>query len=160
MDILWQHLWSLYDSKVSLASRSDGLFMLKKLSKEHLDLTSYSRMRVHLAVEVCYTLLNSFNAKSVLLCLYYRYWVIRWPRPLHFMAIQGPLKHKGSSKTLTPSIAWMLDIQLNTSSVRNPILSHTQARMMRDSLYVNVMLHCIRDFCVIVHYLSGWRKIS
>ena len=35
-----------------MSSRSEGLFLLKKLSKEHFDLTSYSRMRVDLAVEV------------------------------------------------------------------------------------------------------------
>ena len=46
------YLWRLYDSKVSMSTRSEGLFLLKKLSKEHLDLTSYSRMRVNLAVEV------------------------------------------------------------------------------------------------------------
>ncbi len=49
---MWQQLWTLYNSKVSLSGRSEGLFLLKKLSKEHLDLTSYSRMRVDLAVEV------------------------------------------------------------------------------------------------------------
>ncbi len=49
---MWQQLWKLYNSKVSLSGRSEGLFLLKKLSKEHLDLTSYSRMRVDLAVEV------------------------------------------------------------------------------------------------------------
>ena len=48
-DILWQQL---YDAKLSLSDRSKGLFMLKKLSKEHLDLASFSRMRVDLAVEV------------------------------------------------------------------------------------------------------------
>ena len=51
-DILWQQLWKLYDAKTSLAHRSEGLYMLKKLSREHLQLTSYSRMRVNLAVEV------------------------------------------------------------------------------------------------------------
>ena len=51
-DILWQQLRWLYDAKLSLSDRSKGLFMLKKLSKEHLDLTSFSRMRVDLAVEV------------------------------------------------------------------------------------------------------------
>ena len=35
-----------------MSGRSEGLFLLKKLSKEHLHLTSYSRMRVNLAVEV------------------------------------------------------------------------------------------------------------
>ena len=39
-----------------MSSRSEGLFLLKKLSKEHLDLTSYSRMRVNLAVEVGYNI--------------------------------------------------------------------------------------------------------
>ena len=51
-DILWQQLRKLFESKTAMASRSEGLYMLKKLSKEHLDLTSYSRMRVNLAVEV------------------------------------------------------------------------------------------------------------
>ena len=37
---------------MELLKRSDGLFMLKKLSREHLQLTSYSRMRVDLAAEV------------------------------------------------------------------------------------------------------------
>ena len=50
-DISWQHLRTLYDAKMSLAERSEGLFLLKKLSKEHLDLTSFSRMRVNLATE-------------------------------------------------------------------------------------------------------------
>ena len=51
-DISWQHLRTLYDAKMSLVERSEGLFLLKKLSKEHLDLTSFSRMRVNLAAEV------------------------------------------------------------------------------------------------------------
>ena len=51
-DISWQHLRTLYDAKMSLAERSEGLFLLKKLSKEHLDLTSFSRMRVNFAAVV------------------------------------------------------------------------------------------------------------
>ena len=52
-NILWQHLRSLLDTKIDLSARSEGLYLLKKLSKEHLDLlTSFSRMRVELAVEV------------------------------------------------------------------------------------------------------------
>ena len=50
--ILWEQLRKLYEAKISLSSCSEGLFLLKMLSKEHLDLTSYSRMRVDLAVEV------------------------------------------------------------------------------------------------------------
>ena len=42
----------LYDAKASLSNRSECHFMLKKLSKEHLGLTSYSRMGVNLAVQV------------------------------------------------------------------------------------------------------------
>lgn len=42
----------LYDAKKSLLRRSEGLYILKKLSKEHLNLTSFSRMRVDLAAEV------------------------------------------------------------------------------------------------------------
>ena len=46
-NISWQHLRTLYQAK-----RSNGLYLLKKLSKEHIDLSSYSRMRVDLAAEV------------------------------------------------------------------------------------------------------------
>lgn len=46
--ISWQHLRTLYQAKISMAQRSNGLYLLKKLSKEHIDLTSYSRMRVDL----------------------------------------------------------------------------------------------------------------
>ena len=42
---------------MALAERSEGLCLLKKLS--HLDLTSFSRMRVDLAAEV--RNLNIFN---------------------------------------------------------------------------------------------------
>ena len=51
-NISWQHLCTLYQAKVSMMQRSNGLYLLKKLSKEHIDLTSYSRMRVDLAAEV------------------------------------------------------------------------------------------------------------
>lgn len=51
-DILWRHLYTLYEAKMEMSTRSKGLYMLKKLSREHLHLTSYSRMRVDLAVEV------------------------------------------------------------------------------------------------------------
>ncbi len=50
--ISWTHLKLLYDAKMSLAERSQGLYLLKKLSKDHVHLTSYSRMRVSLAAEV------------------------------------------------------------------------------------------------------------
>lgn len=49
---MWRHLRELYEAKYGTSSRSQGLFLLKKLSKEHIDLTSYSRMRVDLASEV------------------------------------------------------------------------------------------------------------
>ena len=51
-DILWKHLWTLYDAKMSMSTRSSGLFLLKKLTKEHLHLTSYGKMKMNLAAQV------------------------------------------------------------------------------------------------------------
>ena len=62
--ILWKHLRDLYEAKCAVAKRSQGLFLLKKLSREHLELTSYSRMRVDLAAEVSF----SFDIHSVIDC--------------------------------------------------------------------------------------------
>ncbi len=49
--ILWEELWKHYEAKISLSSHSEGLFLLKSKSKEHLDLTSNSRMRVDLLLK-------------------------------------------------------------------------------------------------------------
>ena len=46
--ISWQHLRDLYKK----CQNSTGLTLLKKIKWEHLFLTSYSRMRVDLAVQV------------------------------------------------------------------------------------------------------------
>ena len=51
-DISWKHLEHLCEVRTSLRQRSGGLYLLKKLSMEHIKLTSYSRMRVNLAAEV------------------------------------------------------------------------------------------------------------
>lgn len=53
--ISWQYLHYLYKAKLNLAEKSGGLYLLKKLSKEHLYLNSFSRMRVDLAAEVSMT---------------------------------------------------------------------------------------------------------
>ena len=50
--ISWKHIEKLYEFKTSMAKDSHGLFLLKHLSIEHIRLTSYSRMRVDLAVQV------------------------------------------------------------------------------------------------------------
>ena len=39
-------------SKCDMSEISQGLFFLKKISREHIQLSSYSRMTVDLAVEV------------------------------------------------------------------------------------------------------------
>lgn len=65
---MWHHLRSLLDSKIDLSARSDGLYLLKKLSKEHLDLTSFSRMRVDLAVEVIQFAKILLYARQALFC--------------------------------------------------------------------------------------------
>ena len=51
-DISWQHLKTLYETKVSVAKNLKGLYLLKKLSLEHIQLTSYSRMKVNLTAQV------------------------------------------------------------------------------------------------------------
>ena len=47
-------IWNEYmhEAKAAMASRSSGLFLLKKLKLDHIHLTSYSRMRVSLAAQV------------------------------------------------------------------------------------------------------------
>ena len=58
-DITWQHniIMNLYQMKCSIARESQDLF-LKKLSLEHVYLTSYSRMHVDLATQVTLQMLN------------------------------------------------------------------------------------------------------
>jgi hypothetical protein len=51
-DISWKHLKTLYEAKMSMAANSKGLYLFKKLTLEHVKLTSYSRMRVNLAAQV------------------------------------------------------------------------------------------------------------
>ena len=46
--ISWAHLQEL----VNKSRQSSGLSLLKKITKEHLQLDSYSRMRVNLAAQV------------------------------------------------------------------------------------------------------------
>ena len=57
-EISWQHLIQLYEAKMGMVSHSNGLALLQKLSIEHIQLTSFSRMRVDLAAEVCQNLLQ------------------------------------------------------------------------------------------------------
>ena len=48
--ISWTHVRRLYDRD----QRKSGLKLLTKLKREHIELTSYSRMRASLAAQVCY----------------------------------------------------------------------------------------------------------
>ena len=50
--ISWRHLEELYQAKVALSNRSGGLYLLQKLKLEHIQLSSFSRMRVDLAAQV------------------------------------------------------------------------------------------------------------
>lgn len=53
--ISWQHLRDLYRK----CQTETGLTIIKKIKWEHLVLTSYSRMRVDLAVQVCFFMVNA-----------------------------------------------------------------------------------------------------
>ena len=50
--ILWSHLRDLYNKLSTVASQSSGLTLVQKLKREHIHLTSFSRMRVDLAAQV------------------------------------------------------------------------------------------------------------
>lgn len=50
--ILWKHIQELYDKMNRMAVQSKGLSLLPKLKLEHVQLNSYSRMRVDLAAQV------------------------------------------------------------------------------------------------------------
>ena len=50
--ISWRHLEEIYKAKLALSQRSNGLFLIDKLKLEHVQLTSFSRMRVDLAAQV------------------------------------------------------------------------------------------------------------
>lgn len=51
--ILWSHLRDLYKKDTDTAM---GLRLLPKIKYEHVSLTSFSRMRVDLAAQVCSTI--------------------------------------------------------------------------------------------------------
>ena len=50
--INWQFLIQLYESNAGRITETPGLSMVHKLKYEHLHLTSFSKMRVDLAVQV------------------------------------------------------------------------------------------------------------
>ena len=52
-DILWRHIRDLLDKIRSIAAPSHGLTLAHRLKQEHINLLSYSRMRVDLAAQVC-----------------------------------------------------------------------------------------------------------
>ena len=51
--IAWKHICDLVDKISNTAIASRGLSLVPKLKQEHIILTSYSRMRVDLAAQVC-----------------------------------------------------------------------------------------------------------
>ncbi len=50
--IEWKHLKNLYEKLTSIITQSSGLALVRKLKREHVELTSFSRMRVDLAAQV------------------------------------------------------------------------------------------------------------
>ena len=51
--ISWQHLVTLYERNKGHDITTPRLNMLHKITKEHIYLMSYSKMKVNLAVQVC-----------------------------------------------------------------------------------------------------------
>ena len=52
--ISWQHLVDLYNLGKGSCREAPGLNMLHKLKKEHITLTSYSKMKVNLSGKIIY----------------------------------------------------------------------------------------------------------
>ena len=50
--IEWKHLLDLYNKLDHMRKSSCGLTLVPKLKREHVNLTSFSRMRVDLATQV------------------------------------------------------------------------------------------------------------
>ena len=72
-NISWRHLQQLYDAKLAMSSRSSGLYLIQKLKQEHVNLTSFSRMRVDLAAEV-----SAYTSLPVkLLCNYMHVFILQ-----------------------------------------------------------------------------------
>ena len=51
-ELKWQHLVDLYEDGKGACREAPGLNMLHKLTREHVYLNSYSKMKVSLAVQV------------------------------------------------------------------------------------------------------------
>lgn len=66
--IEWKQLSTLYEKLSCMAVHSHGLSLVPKLKLEHIHLTSYSRMRVDLAVQVSVTVITLLLFVSVLSC--------------------------------------------------------------------------------------------
>ena len=56
LEILWSHVQSLYHRDSGAMKIAGGLSLVPKLTYEHIYLTSFSKMRVDLAAQVCCTL--------------------------------------------------------------------------------------------------------
>ena len=58
--ILWEHLQYLYEH----SQASSGLYVGRRLTYEHLHLTSFSKMKVNLAAQVMYIHANPLLPRS------------------------------------------------------------------------------------------------
>ena len=60
MYIEWKHIKDLNEKISKMSVQSHGLSLLPKLKREHVELTSFSRMRVDLAAQVMYNIILFF----------------------------------------------------------------------------------------------------
>lgn len=72
MDISWSHLLGLFEASTYLSQSSQGLSLIPKLSREHLYLTGYSRMRVDLAAQVRFLALLIVVIRIVIMHMYFK----------------------------------------------------------------------------------------
>ena len=74
--ILWQHLIDLYERD---HGKGTGLSLVPKLKYEHLHLTSFSKMRVDLAAQVCHFYFYNYHTQDL---AYHAY--VAMPKLGHF----------------------------------------------------------------------------
>ena len=70
-DILWSHILDLYHRDSGAQRESPGLAIAHKIKREHVYLTSFSKMRVDLAAQVNANIIAmhaNINSYSIFIC--------------------------------------------------------------------------------------------
>jgi len=76
--ISWKHKVDLYNKLTDMASKSKGITLNTKLKREHIELTSYSRMHVDLAAQIVHYIqlymitkyYSSLTQQYLYICIY------------------------------------------------------------------------------------------